>query len=230
MPVPSGPTRRQSIHRRGSTRRSRSRAWKVKQTDEDLIQLQKWFDQLFRAEEREGAAKAAIKEVGRVSKAHARGKFAIPDADILKAQYENSTERIRNRILGRQNQEKAVRDKHKKHLDAVPEEPEGLVQTSEVRRATWRSCTGPTKSRAATMPSSSSRCRRVVTDRRPGVDRVFRGLRKMFGPAKVNSLIGTQWKGQIEEVAAHVRKAVPARISHPIYQMKLTLRIVPRET
>lgn len=203
---------------------------KVKQSDKDFQQLQIWAIQLDRAGEREDAAKAAIREVVRVSKAHANGKFAIPDADILKADYQGTTERIRNRIVGRQNQEKAVRDKHKDNLKAFLKRQKDwnlLAKTGSDLAILHRPdqvAGGFDAFEKLEVPPGK------VDDNDPEWIAYFKALRKMFGPAKVNSLIGTQWKGQIEELASHLRQVVPAKISHPIYQMNLTLRIVPRDT
>jgi hypothetical protein len=60
--------------------------------------------------------------------------------------------------------------------------------------------------------------------------RYFAALRKMFGPAAVNSLIGKQWKQNIEGLATHMIEKVPARMSHPIYRLSLKLRIDPRDS
>lgn len=203
---------------------------KAKQSDKDLQQLQIWALQLDRAGEREDAAKAAIREIVRVSRAHASGKFAIPDADILKADYQGTTERIRNRIVGRQNQEKAVRDKHKDNLKAFLKRQKDwslLAKTGSDLAILHRPdqvAGGFDAFEKLEVPPGK------VDDNDPDWIAYFKALRKMFGPAKVNSLIGTQWKGQIEELATHLRKTLPAKMSHPIYQMNLSLRIVPRDT
>lgn len=200
---------------------------KVKHSEDDLIQMQIWWNRLFRAEERKSAAEAALLEIERVSK----GRFKAPDPEILKARYENSTERMRTRILGRQDEEKKVRDRHKKNLDAFlarQKDWSKLARTGSDLAILHRPdqvAGGFDAFEDLKEPPAS-----VTNLNDPQWIAYFAALRKMFGPAKVNSLIGTQWKGQIEALATHMKKAVPAPMAYPIHAVSLTLRIVPRDS
>jgi len=204
---------------------------KKKKSDKLLMKMQEWWQQLERAGQRHDAAVAAIQEVERSINAEKLGEVIVPREEILKAVYEGSTERMKTRILGRQDQEKKVRDRHEKNLKAF-----------RVRQKDWSAVARNTSELAILHrpdqvaggydafeklkePPAS------VTDYNdPEWMAYFAALRRMFGPAAVNSLIGKQWKQQIEGLATHMIETVPARMSHPIYSLSLTLRIDPRDT
>ena len=196
-------------------------------SNKDYEKLGKWTLQLLRAENRQGGAEAALLELGRISS----GAFRAPSKEILKARYDNSTEPMRTRILGRQDKEKAVRDLHKNNLDAFLKRQKDwsrLAKTGSDLAILHRPdqvAGGYDAFEKLEEPPAA------VTDfNDPLWITYFQDLRKFFGPAKVNSLIGTQWKGQIEQLAAHMKAAVPSRLSYPLYQMDLKLKIVPRES
>jgi hypothetical protein len=202
-----------------------------KKSDALLRKMAEWMGQLDRAGQRRDNAVAAIREVERAIKAEKVGEIIVPQEEIVKAVYEGSTERMKTRILGRQDKEKKVRDKHEKNLKAF-----------RVRQKDWSAIAKSTSELAILHrpdqvaggydafeklkePPAS------VTDYNdPEWMAYFAALRRMFGPAAVNSLIGKQWKKQIEGLATHMIEKVPARMSHPIYSLNLTLRIDPRDT
>jgi hypothetical protein len=199
---------------------------KAKLSDDDYIKMQKWWDQLFRAEQRKSAAEEALLEIERASK----GRFKAPDSEILKARYENSTERMRTRIVGRQDEEKKVRDRHKKNLKAFLKRQGDWSELAKIGshlailHRPDQVAGGFDAFEDLKVPPGK------VDDNDPQWIEYFAALRKMFGPAKVNSLIGTQWKGQIETLAGHMKKAAEAPMAYPIHQVNLTLRIVPKDS
>jgi len=198
---------------------------KKKKSDEVYEKLEKWIEWLARAEQRRENAEEALRELKRASK----GIIEVPDRDILKARYEKSTEVMRQRILGRQDQEKKVRAKHKKNLEGFLKQQADwseLAKTGSDLAILHRPdqvAGGYDRFEELPIPPGE------VDLEDPRWKTYFAGLRKMFGPKKVNELIGTQWKGQIEKVVAPLKQAIGAPPAYPIHRMNLTLKIVPKE-
>jgi hypothetical protein len=198
---------------------------KVNRSDDELAKTARWLRLLDRAEERRANAYEILLEL----ESESRGEIKVPSPEILKANYKGTTEPMRQRVLGRQDQEKRVRKRHQDQLDdflKYQTDWSELAKTGSDLAILHRpDQVGGGFDRFEELPVPPGE----VDLRDPRWKAYYAGLRKMFGPKKVNEAIGIQWKGQVEKVPPLLMERIQSRIAYPIHRMNLTLKILPSE-
>ena len=172
---------------------------------------------LVRANQRREAVRVALDELVRAASAD-----DMPRPELLRPLYPGLREKMEVRIGGRQGAERAARARYRDDLERLIDntaEWEGLANEAGDLAILHR----PDQ-------VAGGYDRFPLLQRPPGDDvntpawrEYLANLRRLFGPADVNSTIGREWSRQVNGVFAKIRSQVVTQEAQPINRLNLRL-------